>query len=577
MARGALIAGAAFGRYTVLGHLAEGGMGAVYAAHDAQLDRRVALKLLLPELLEAENAEAARARMFREAQALARLSHPNVVAIFEAGELDGQVFLAMEFLEGPTLRQWLKQKRRWQEVVAAFIEAGKGLGAAHATGLIHRDFKPDNVLMASDGRPRVLDFGLARAHAETPTSAEPASPAEIEAGGGLGRLTRTGLAMGTPGYMAPEQIRGEALDARSDQFNYCVSLYEALYGELPWKAPNLWALDQLFRTGKPPRPPSGTGVPRQVEKALLRGLEVTREKRWPSMNTLLRALAVRDRGDSRMPPSFVEKSWTGFKAALMSVGVLGLLVTASNLWLARDRTATAAAAPGWYRDTEGVVFGSAVEGESLVVNFSGEGEERLNSHAGVWKVEGGTLSAVQWGDHVEDLTHPEVVPRTYLAHRYYPADEFRAEVEVQVQALGAAFPPLGTGEPRYTELSFRIKDVQVSVFAIPGVQPRLVWRYFSNGKEVSGSSAEDPENVVANAGPMPANGKFRLGLELSRAEGGAVDAVARVDGQTVARKLLPGLAGKVAKAALGCRNLSCRFARLEVKGKQADRPASKKT
>ncbi|MCW5809037.1 MAG: serine/threonine protein kinase, partial [Deltaproteobacteria bacterium] len=197
------------GQYKVERVLGEGGMGVVYLARDLKLDREVAIKVGI------ERSAAAIGRLAREAMALARLSHPNVVVIHQVGELGGRAFVAMEYVPGGTARTWCQGKGR-REVVALYIAAGEGLAAAHAAGLVHRDFKPDNVLVGADGRPRVADFGLARV--------------QLAAGVGAGM---TG-ALGTPAYMAPEQFGDGEVDARADQFALCASLWEALFGERPF-------------------------------------------------------------------------------------------------------------------------------------------------------------------------------------------------------------------------------------------------------------------------------------------------------------------------------------------------------
>jgi serine/threonine protein kinase len=231
-ATSALGRGDRLGRYVIIDLLGSGGMGVVYTAYDPDLDRRVALKLLRPDRGPSWG-ETGRLRLLREAQAIARLSHPNVIAVYDAGSFGDQVFVAMEFIEGGTLRQWLEERPPWREVLDRFLLAGRGLAAAHAAGLVHRDFKPDNVLLSRDGRVRVMDFGLARPIGEPSRMEEWRAPAG--SGGNLASpLTQWGEALGTPGYMAPEQLRGEASDARSDQFSFCVSLYEALYGERPF-------------------------------------------------------------------------------------------------------------------------------------------------------------------------------------------------------------------------------------------------------------------------------------------------------------------------------------------------------
>ncbi|HTM20129.1 MAG TPA: serine/threonine-protein kinase, partial [Kofleriaceae bacterium] len=202
------------GRYLIEARLGMGGMGVVYAARDPDLDRRVAIKLLRSGAVEAG------ARLLREGKALARLRHPNVVAVHDLGLHRGDVFIAMELVDGTTLRTWW-EARRQGEVLAVLVDAGRGLAAAHAAGLIHRDFKPENVLVGRDGSVRVTDFGLARLDG---ADGEPdaALAATIVAGAVSAGLTRTGAVVGTPAYMAPEQHQGKAIDARTDQFAFCV-------------------------------------------------------------------------------------------------------------------------------------------------------------------------------------------------------------------------------------------------------------------------------------------------------------------------------------------------------------------
>ncbi|WNG30496.1 serine/threonine protein kinase [Cystobacter fuscus] len=285
--------GATVGRYMVLEKLGAGGMGVVYAAYDPELNRRLALKLLHAGSDQVERS-GGQARLLREAQALARLSHPHVTSIYDVGTWEERVFIAMELVEGPSLRDWLKQgPRPWREVVEVFIAAGRGLAAAHAAGLVHRDFKPDNVLLGKDGRVRVLDFGLARqVSATTPGEVEEAlSPPPVDVPWSeLGQsplntpLTRAGLVIGTLAYMAPESYEG-IFDARADQFSYCVTLYELLYGERPHGKtpgpPSTW---------RAPEPPRDARVPANVRRIVLRGLALEPEQRWPSMDALLGAL-----------------------------------------------------------------------------------------------------------------------------------------------------------------------------------------------------------------------------------------------------------------------------------------------
>jgi len=224
--------GTLVGRYVVLDVVGEGGMGVVYSAFDPELDRKVAIKLLQAK---PGGSTGEQAWLVREAQALARLSHPNVVAVHDVGTLPGdRVFIAMELVDGVTLRAWLKTPRSWREVLPIMRAAGAGLAAAHAAGLVHRDFKPDNVIVGNDGRVRVMDFGLARAQLDGP--AMRSSDVAIDSRSPLSdKLTIAGTVVGTPAYMAPEVYQGDAADARTDQFAFGIALYEALYRTRPYE------------------------------------------------------------------------------------------------------------------------------------------------------------------------------------------------------------------------------------------------------------------------------------------------------------------------------------------------------
>ena len=270
-------------RYVILEPLGEGAMGRVYAAYDPQLDRKVALKVLRRE------GEDLAGRLLREAQALAKLAHPNVVAVFDSGVVDGHVFVAMELVEGMSLRRWLTlEPRGWREVVRAFVQAGQGLHAVHQAHIIHRDFKPDNVLVGRDGRVRVADFGIARL-AQAPAGGV-APPGSLHATPVSYVETEAGTQLGTPAYMSPEQDEGDPADERSDQFAFCVSLYEALYRQLPFATPSLKVLVEERRAGRVRPPPKGTRVPRWVRRCLLKGMATRREDRHASLDQLLRAL-----------------------------------------------------------------------------------------------------------------------------------------------------------------------------------------------------------------------------------------------------------------------------------------------
>jgi eukaryotic-like serine/threonine-protein kinase len=286
--------GTQIGRLVVLGPLGEGGTALVYVAYDRELDRKVALKFMRPSLLKSEKATAARTRLMREAQALARLSHPNVVAIHDVGTYGDVVFIAEAFVEGGTVTDWQKEKpRSVREILDVFQQAGRALEAAHAAGLVHRDFKPDNVLVGRDGRAQVTDFGLARATDDT-SPEEPVQPVGstmVDSSGVLSSpLTRTGMIMGTPAYMAPEQHLSQRADARTDQFNYCVSLYEILYGERPFSGTTVGELAREVTQGRVRPAPKETKVPAWLRKVILRGLRPEPNDRYPSMTALLEAL-----------------------------------------------------------------------------------------------------------------------------------------------------------------------------------------------------------------------------------------------------------------------------------------------
>ena len=287
--------GTSLGRYLILERLGAGGMGEVYAAFDPQLNRKVALKLLLPSGNEEARHEA-RMRLLREAQAMARLSHPNVVPVYDLGEFGDRVFVAMELVEGHTLRKWLEEgPRDWRTVVQALAEAGRGLAAAHAAGLVHRDFKPDNVVIGRDGRVVVLDFGLAVGRgiegAVVPpirpegTSLEDSGPAVLDT-----PVTRHGAVLGTPGYMAPEQYRSEEAGPATDQFGFCATLYQALYGQRAFPGNSAAALFFAASEGRVKPPPPEARVPAWVHAAVLRGLSPRPEDRYASMEALLEAL-----------------------------------------------------------------------------------------------------------------------------------------------------------------------------------------------------------------------------------------------------------------------------------------------
>ncbi len=365
------------GRFAVLRKLGEGGMGVVFAGYDDRLERKVAIKLI-----RSSRHEQAGLRLEREAQALARLSHPNVVQVHEIGVYQGSIFVAMEFIAGRTLRAWKRDTSDWREILAVLIQAGRGLQAAHAAGLVHRDFKPDNVMIGDDARVRVLDFGLARGTTmdedrvcEPPPSSTPAeisepefelpqvlehaapdppgSPADSPAdsplimpptidgpedldetlGSGWVRglrsalqddLTVQGTVMGTPAYMSPEQHDGQICDALSDQFAFCVTAFECLFGNRPFVGATMTQLHEAVCGGHHRDIPPRSEVPRPIQEAILRGLSVDPKRRWPDMEALLEVFE-----EARAPAR--SRLWTALGA-----GLLGAVVSASVAIAATD-------------------------------------------------------------------------------------------------------------------------------------------------------------------------------------------------------------------------------------------------
>jgi hypothetical protein len=277
------------GRFVVVGRLGAGAFGTVYSAYDPDLDRKVALKVLRAQRA-ADGGSSRSSRLVREAKAMARLSHPNVIAVHDVGTLDGDdVFLAMEQVDGQTLAKWLEPERSWRAIVDMFVQSARGLAAAHAAGLVHRDFKPENVLVGDDGRVRVTDFGLARFVA---LDEEAAVMTSSEAHAMADTLAQTLGPAGTPRYMAPEQHRAEAADARTDQFGLCVSLYDALFGVPPFGGDTVAELMREVVAGNVREPPTDRAVPAPIRRAILRGLSVAPADRYPSMDALIEDLTA---------------------------------------------------------------------------------------------------------------------------------------------------------------------------------------------------------------------------------------------------------------------------------------------
>lgn len=417
-----LCAGHVLGRFSLTRLLGHGSMGEVWAAHDHELDRWVALKLLrlAPDALGAE----ATARLRREAQAMARLNHPNVVAIYELGTDDGdRVFCAMELVDGVTLRRWLETPRSWRAVLRVASDVARGIAAAHAVGLIHRDIKPENILISSSGRTLVSDFGLAKlVDLGTPGGTEGEAEASIVASTPVGALTATGTMIGTPVYMGPEQLDAKPVDARSDQFSYCVTVYEALFGARPFAGDTIEELARHIRSG-PARLHRLCGVPKGVVRCLERGLAADPAARWPSMTALVTELERAARRPRQR------------RLAVLAAAVGGIAI-AGGLGIARDPdpvdVATAAAAQriaaAWNPVTAAVVPARFLAtGAPLASERAATTTRLLDDYRATWMTQ--RLDA--WAaTHVRREQTPEVLERRLACF-----DELAAAMEGLVALL----------------------------------------------------------------------------------------------------------------------------------------------
>ncbi|HUQ08220.1 MAG TPA: serine/threonine-protein kinase [Kofleriaceae bacterium] len=375
----ALRLGTRVGRYLLEEELGRGGMGVVFAAHDPELDRKVAIKLL--RTAAAEGTEG-KARLGREAQALAKLAHPNVIGVFDVGTAGDDVFIAMEMVSGGTLRAY-QQGKAWAAIVMAYVQAGRGLAAAHAAGLVHRDFKADNVLVGEDGRMRVTDFGLVRASDGRETSVRPVNRAKAARPGTplSSELTEAGLVVGTPMYMAPEQLTGRTVGPAADQFALAVSLWQALHGEPPFLAADLAARVDEIESGRR-RPPRNRAVPKRVNRAVLRAMSALPAERWPTLTALLDELERSTR--SRTP-------WVAAGgAAAVAAGAIAFLALSGGEAPPCD-DADAAGAGLWARHRGDVERAFAATGAPFAAGAFAYVDERLRVFERDWR--GAAISA----------------------------------------------------------------------------------------------------------------------------------------------------------------------------------------
>lgn len=393
-------------RFLILGELGRGGMGRVYRAYDPSLTREVAIKLLRPGLRN----DKARARLLREAQAMAQLSHPNIVGIYEVGEHEAQVFLAMELVVGETLREWCKVERSHREILAVFRQAAAGLAAAHALGIIHRDFKPSNVFVGHDGSAHVGDFGLAKSGGPL---GEISSEGD-EASNDSDELTAVGSVVGTPAYMAPEQHHRHPVTAASDQYGFGVALYEAFEGRRPFKARELAELVDLKDRGAVL---AFDRTPRKVARLIQRMLAVDPKARFAQMDDVVAALTPRRLG----------ATW----GALGGAVVAGVLVATATAVTSDEPTCHAPRLDSWTADDRAAIGASFIETGGPFAQQTFEGAAmRIDAQVEGWQRQ-----------HVETCrTAVTLGSQVVASARYACLDEARAELEAMIEVMAQASP-----------------------------------------------------------------------------------------------------------------------------------------
>jgi serine/threonine-protein kinase len=549
--------------YELLELLGKGGMGEVWKARQISLNRVVALKVLPQKF--ARDAEFVR-RFEKEATALAALSHPNIVQIIDRGKAGDHVFFTMELVPGINLRELMNnQKLTVRDALRIASQVARAIDYAHEKKVVHRDLKPENILVDARGHVKIADFGLAGMQG---------NEHDIS-------LTATAVAMGTINYMAPEQRRdAKRVDHRADLYSLGVVLYEMLTGELPigrfkppsQKVPELdpavdEVVHQLLEADPDARP----------KRALETALVLEELTPPPTGATPPGTRRRQSQGPvTTKPPSFIGSPAAGWKLGVLVLAAMVAVGLGFKFWPSTaEPLSVPVAPPPWYEDSEGELFvSSSSENGRLTVDFepaSDETGEEINVHTGAWKLVNGTLQSTQYGDPVEA---GHLLPRAYLAHRYWSADDFDASVDVEMESLPADFPPVDPEtSQRFAELAFRIKDLQVSVFAIPGADMRLGWRYFTaDGQERQGNSTRDLVNELMEDAVKVPRGNFRVRLKLEKLKNGDVNAQAWVNQTRFVRTVLPSMGGQVGKVALGCRNLVCRFDNLVVTGKAQKQP-----
>ena len=499
------------GRFEITGLLGRGGMGVVYAAHDTELDRQVAIKLLHPTI-----GGDASGRLQREARAMARLSHPNVVSVYDVGEFDGRVFVAMELVVGVSLREWMVE-RDYREILPMFIAAGRGLAAAHDAGVVHRDFKPHNVLVGEDGRARVLDFGLAcGAHSELLTSTSGSSTDDLTQ-----TLTMTGQLVGTPAYMAPEQFDQLEIDPRTDQFAFCVALYEAVYGRRPFPGVTIEEVRAAAAMGNMVVPDRSTGVPRRLWRILRRGLAPQPADRYADMPALL----------ARLEGTLVPWRRTGFILSAYLAAAVG-----AAFWFASPEEPCTGS-----REALGTAWNADVRASvkrTLARSGSGAGLlDRLDQYADAW--------IEQHQDACEDTEVRKEQSSHVLGLRMACLDSARRELSAVSQALSQPsselwvrgpmltenLPPLGrcqdlewlvsrTPEPARSEEAQAVASLRERLAVLKSLDYRGEWEQARPQAEQLLAQAEalGYEPLVAEAGEALGHIEYELGEHQQAAE-----------------------------------------------------------
>ena len=538
-----LPSGTRVGRYLVIGHIGSGGLGDVYAAFDSELDRKVAIKILRPSAHDHSLGDPTQ-RLLREAQALAKLRHENVVTVFDVGTFRREVFVAMEFVEGRTLTSWLRTRDpKWIEVRNVYLEAGKGLSAAHAAGLVHRDFKLDNVIVGDDGRVTVLDFGLARAigrlEADDVGGTVPVSLDGISMNTPVSSLldrdvTRASLVLGTPPYMSPELLTGEPATASTDQFAFCVALFKGLHRRLPFAATTLAEHYDAVTSRRITTSPQDNAVPGWLRKVVERGLEPDPRKRFPSMDALLDAL-IADRRSRRRRRILAIAAVPLLSIAVATVAIVMRpqpTQTERALTLQLAEEARAAAANGYYvfppadSPETPTAYAKVVELESLdgaAARAGKEYAENLRTEL--------SEALVRLGDRYFDRPGgPAFAADFYAAALVFDPDHGRARERVALTPGQLADLARRAEEGEFTTGELKAAEA-LAVLAIEDETARAerVREYFGEREATSATQPalleevlDDEEKAVAQAAKRQRSKKKKRSLGVAPLEGVAV-------------------------------------------------------